>query len=184
MALGAGRWRLARQFLTESMLLGVIGGGIGLLLALWSVDLLQAVVPQTLPLSGGAGNVVRPAIHADAAALLFTLLVSLATGVIFGLVPALAASRAKVHDSLKEGSRGSSADGSQLRNLFAVSEVALALVLLIGAALTMKSFWRIQQVNPGFTADHVTPWRWSFPRIPNTRPIRNRPSSSVACWRR
>ena len=163
MALGAGRWRLARQYLTESMILGVIGGGLGLLLALWSVDLLEALVPQTLPLSGGAGNVVRPAIHADAAALLFTLLVSLATGVIFGLAPALAASRAKVHDSLKEGSRGSSAGGNRLRNLFAVSEVALALVLLIGAALTMKSFWRIQQVNPGFTADHVLAMEMELP---------------------
>jgi len=163
MALGAGRWRLARQFLTESMVLGVIGGGLGLLLALWSVDLLQAIVPQTLPLSGGAGNVIRPAIHADGAALLFTLLASLATGLVFGLAPALAASKAKVHDSLKEGSRGSSAGGDRVRNLFAVSEVAIALVLLIGAALTMKSFWRIQQVNPGFRADHVLAMEMELP---------------------
>jgi putative ABC transport system permease protein len=163
MALGAGRWRLARQFLTESMLLGVVGGGIGLLLALWSVDLLEAVVPRTLRLSGGAGNVVRPAVHADAAALLFTLLVSIATSIFFGLAPAIAASRAKVHDALKEGARGSSAGGNRLRNLFAVSEVALALVLLIGAALSMKSFWRIQQVNPGFTPDHVLAMEMELP---------------------
>ena len=163
MALGAGRWRLARQFLTESMTLGILGGGLGLLMALWSVDLLESVVPQTLALSGGAGNVVRPPIHADATALLFTLLASLATGLIFGLAPAFAASKATVHDTLKEGSRGSSASGSRLRNVFAVSEVGLALVLLIGAALTMKSFWRIQQVNPGFTADHVLAMEMELP---------------------
>jgi putative ABC transport system permease protein len=163
MALGAGRWRLARQFLTESMVLGAIGGGLGLLLALWSVDLLESVVPQTLPLSGGAGNVIRPAIQADTAALLFTVLASLATSLIFGLAPAFAAARAKVHDALKEGSRGSSAGGNRLRNLFAVSEVGLALVLLIGAALTLKSFWRIQQVNPGFTSDHVLAMEMELP---------------------
>jgi len=163
MALGAGRWRLARQFLTESMVLGVIGGCLGLLLALWSVDLLESVVPQTLPLSGGAGNVVRPAIHADATALLFTLLASVATSLVFGLAPAFAASKAKVDDALKEGSRGSSAGGNRLRNLFAVSEVGLALVLLIGAALTLKSFWRIQHVNPGFSADHVLAMEMELP---------------------
>jgi putative ABC transport system permease protein len=163
MALGAGRWRLARQFLMESMVLGLIGGCLGLLLALWSVDLLESVVPQTLPLSGGAGNVVRPAIHADAAALLFTLLASVATSLFFGLAPAFAASKAKVDDALKEGSRGSSAGGNRLRNLFAVSEVALALVLLIGASLTLKSFWRIQQVNPGFTSDHLLAMEMELP---------------------
>ena len=155
MALGAGRWRLARQFLTESIVLGMAGGGCGLLLALWSVDFLDRVVPRTLQLAGGAGNVVRPAIQVDAATLFFTLAASLATSLIFGLAPAFAALQAKVHESLKEGARGSSHGGNRLRNIFAVSELALALVLLISAALTIKSFWRIQQVYPGFTADHV-----------------------------
>ena len=163
LALGAGRWRLARQFLTESLVMGAIGGGFGLLLALWSVDLLERTVPQTIALSGGAGNVVRPAIHADSSALLFTLLASLATSLIFGLAPAFAAVKAKVNDALKEGSRGLSSGGNRLRNLFAVSEIALALVLLIGAALTMKSFWRIQQVNPGFTPDHVLALEMELP---------------------
>ena len=162
-ALGAGRWRLARQFLTESAVLGALGGVLGLLLALWGVDLLDRVVPQSMPLSGGAGIVVRPAIHADAWALIFTIAVSLATGLIFGLAPAFAASKAKVNDALKEGSRGSSASGNRLRNAFAVSEVALALVLLIGAGLVMKSFWRIQQVNPGFAADHVLAMEMELP---------------------
>jgi putative ABC transport system permease protein len=163
MALGAGRWRVARQFLMESAVLGSIGGVLGLILAMWGVDLLEGIVPQTMPLSGGAGNVVRPQIHADAWALLFTLATSVATGLIFGLAPAIAASRAKVHDALKEGGRGSSAGGNRLRNAFAVSEVALALVLLIGAALVMKSFWRMQQVNPGFAAEHVLAMEMELP---------------------
>ncbi len=163
LALGAGRWRLTRQFLTESALLAVIGGAMGLLLALWGVDLLERMVPQTMPLSGGAGNVVRPAIHADARALIFTLLTSLATSLIFGLAPALAAAKAKVHDALKEGSRGSSGGANRLRNVFAVSEIALALVLLIGAALLMKSFWRMQHVNPGFAAEHVLAMEMELP---------------------
>jgi putative ABC transport system permease protein len=107
--------------------------------------------------------VVRPTIQADEMALLFTVLASVATSLIFGLAPAFVASRAKVHDALKEGSRGSSAGGNRLRNLFAVSEVGLALVLLIGAALTLKSFWRIQQVNPGFTSDHVLAMEMELP---------------------
>lgn len=163
MALGAGRGRLARQFLTESLVLAAIGGGLGLLLALWSVDLLERLVPQTLPLSGGAGNVVRPEIHADARALLFALLASITTSLIFGLAPAFAASRGKVHEALKEGARGSSSRGNRARSLFAMSEVALALVLLIGAALAIKSFWRIQQVQPGFTTDHVLALEMELP---------------------
>jgi putative ABC transport system permease protein len=163
MALGAGRWRLGRQFLTESAVLGAMGGVLGLLLALWGVDLLDRIVPQTMALSGGAGIVVRPAIHADVWALIFTVAISLATGLIFGLAPAFAASKAKVNEALKEGSRGSSAGGNRLRNAFAVSEVALALVLLIGAGLVMKSFWRIQQVNPGFAADHVLAMEMELP---------------------
>ncbi len=163
MALGAGRWRLVRQFLTESAVLGAIGGVFGLLLALWGVDLLDGIVPQSMPLSGGAGIVARPAIHADGWALMFTLAISVVTALIFGLAPAFAASKAKVHDALKEGGRGSSAGGNRLRNAFAVSEVGLALVLLIGAALVMKSFWRIQQVNPGFAADHVLAMEMELP---------------------
>jgi len=163
MALGAGRWRLGRQFLTESAVLGAMGGVLGLLLALWGVDLLDRVVPGSMPLSGGAGIVMRPAIHMDEWALIFTLSTSLATSLIFGLPPAFAASKAKVNDALKEGGRASSSGGNRLRNAFAVSEVALALVLLIGAGLVMKSFWRIQQVHPGFAADHVLAMEMELP---------------------
>jgi len=163
MALGAGRWRLVRQFFTESTVLGTIGTVCGLLLALWGVDLLERFVPETMPLSGGAGNVVRPAIHADGWALLFTILTATATSLIFGLAPAFAASRAKVHDTLKANGRGTSAGGNRMRSTFVVAEVALALVLLIGAALVIKSFWKLQQVNPGFAADHVLAMEMELP---------------------
>jgi len=163
MALGAGGWRLARQFLTESLVLGAIGGVAGLLLALWGVDLLEKVVPQTMPLSGGAGNVIRPVIRADGWTLGFTLISALATSLIFGLAPALAAARAKVHDALKEGGRGASAGANRLRSVFAISEVALALMLLIGTALVLKSFWLTQRINPGFAADHVLAMEMELP---------------------
>jgi len=163
MALGAGRWRLARQFFAESAVLGAIGGVLGLLLALWGADLLDRIVPQTMALSGGAGMVARPPIHADALALLFTVAASFATGLIFGLAPAVAASKAKVNEALKEGGRGFSSSGNRLRNTFAISEVALALVLLIGTGLVMRSFWRMQRVNPGFTADHVLAMEMELP---------------------
>jgi len=120
-------------------------------------------VPETIPLSGGAGNVVRPAIHADGWALLFTILTATATSLIFGLAPAFAASRAKVHDTLKANGRGTSAGGNRMRSTFVVAEVALALVLLIGAALVIKSFWKLQQVNPGFAADHVLAMEMELP---------------------
>ena len=154
-ALGAVRARLVRQFLTESALLGLVGGTLGLLIALWGVDLLQTLVPQTVRLAEGAGEAVRPRIAVDTAVLLFTLLVSVITGALFGLAPAFAAARTDVHAALKEGARGSSGSSGGLRNALVVAEVALALVLVIGSGLVMKSFWRIQQVDPGFRADHV-----------------------------
>src|SRR5258707_414635 len=101
--------------------------------------------------------------NADIWALLFTLLTSVATSLLFGLAPAFAGVKAKMHDALKEGSRGSSSGGNRLRNAFAVSEVALALVLLIGSALIMKSFWRVQQVHPGFVPHHVLPVEMELP---------------------
>jgi putative ABC transport system permease protein len=156
LALGAGRRRLVRQLLTESVLLALAGGVAGLLLAIWGVQLLLRFVPDNLPRLG--------AISPDGRVLAFTALASLVTGVIFGLAPALQAARADVNDALRESGRtGAGARGQRLRNGFVVAEIALALVLLTGAGLALKSFWRLQSVEPGFNPDGVLTMRMLLP---------------------
>ncbi|MFL6213550.1 MAG: ABC transporter permease [Blastocatellia bacterium] len=148
-ALGARRWRIIRQLLTESVLLAVIGGALGLLLAVWGIEALIALSP---------GNIPRISeIHVDARVLAFTFGVSLITGVLFGLFPALQAANPNLNETLKEGGRGTT-EGSRsgrARRVLVVAEVALALVPLIGAGLMVKSFLRLQDVNPGFNPEHV-----------------------------
>jgi putative ABC transport system permease protein len=152
-ALGASRMRLVRQFLLESMALALAGGLLGLLLAYWGVDLLNNLVPATIRMPDSNADLIRPHIAIDGGVLLFTLGVSLATGLIFGLLPAIAASRAGVYSTLKDGSRSSaSAAKRHMQSLLVVGEVALALILLIAASLTIKSFWNLQRVDPGFRA--------------------------------
>jgi putative ABC transport system permease protein len=147
-ALGAGRWRVIRQLLTESALLAVIGGVIGLLLAWAGISALVNVNQVQIPRASEIG--------VDWRALVFTLGVSMLTGIIFGLVPALQSSKTDLHETLKEGGRtGSSGARAWVRNSLVVLEMALALVVLVSAGLLMRSFWRLQQVNPGFAPRNV-----------------------------
>lgn len=149
-ALGAGRLRIIRQLLTECVLLSLIGGGLGLLLAMWGVELLRMLGPQNLPRMGN--------VQVDATVLLFTLGASVMAGILFGLVPAFQVSRSDLHESLKEGGRGGATAGVQrqrVRGLLVISEVALALVLLVGAGLMIRSFVLLGGVHPGFDAKNV-----------------------------
>jgi len=143
LALGARRGQIVRQLLTESLLLSVLGGGVGLLLAVWLSEAIRVLAAGQLPRA--------ESIAVDGRVLGFTLLVSVATGVIFGLAPALQTSRADLNAELKDGARSATGgSGHRLRSALVVVEVALALVLLAGAGLMIKSFWRLQQVDPGF----------------------------------
>jgi putative ABC transport system permease protein len=148
-ALGANPARLARQLLTESILMALAGGLLGLLLAAWSLSLLQQLGPATLPRLNE--------ISLDWRVLAFTLLVSLATGIVFGLAPALASLRSDLNSVLRSSGRGAIGGPSRalFRNALVVSEMAACVVLLTGAGLLIRSFARLQSVNPGFRPDHV-----------------------------
>ncbi|WP_223641122.1 ABC transporter permease [Corallococcus sp. EGB] len=156
-ALGAGRLRLVAQFLTESLVLSLVAGAVGLLLALWGTDALVATVGDSLPRAQG--------VKLDVASVLFTLGVSVLTGVLFGLVPALQASRADLHAAMREGARatGSHRTG-RLRAALVVAQVSLALVLLVGAGLFVKSFLALQRVDAGFESDGVLTGQLALPR--------------------
>ncbi|MGH9939722.1 MAG: ABC transporter permease, partial [Blastocatellia bacterium] len=167
-ALGASRSRLIRQFLTESVLLAAIAGLLGALLALWGVDLLVSLA---------AGSIPRAAeINIDHTVLAFTGAVALLTGIIFGLAPALRASRPDLNEALKESSRGAIGGWrrNRVRSAFVVAEVALSLVLLIGAGLLMRSFIRLQNVNPGFNPDNLLAARINLTPAKYTRPVQRR----------
>ena len=154
-ALGAGRMRLIRQMLTESLLLALIGGAFGLFLAHWGLQLLLAFAPDNIPR-------LRE-ITIDPRVLGYTFAVSLFTGVIFGLVPAFQSSRPDLNDALKERARGSSGRSCVVRNLFVVTETALALILLVGAGLMLRSFSQLHQVKTGFDPESVLTLRVQLP---------------------
>jgi predicted permease len=164
-AIGAGRFRLIRQFLVESTLLALLGGAAGSLLALWSTDLLQIFVPSRIPVPNAADAVFLPKIELTAAAIGFTLVVSLLTGIIFGLIPALQSLRCDVNDALKEGGRVfvSSPRARRTRSTLVIVESALAFVLVIGAGLMIKSFLHLLEASPGFHPDHLLTLRVKLP---------------------
>ncbi len=157
-ALGASRSRLLRQLLTESVLLAAVGAAAGLPLAIWGVQALVAMTPDDFP------RVQE--ISIDGRVLGVTVLVALICGLIFGLAPALQSSRLNLNEALKEGGRG--VDGSarrRMRSALVVTEIAFSLVLLIGAGLMIKSFVKLQSVDPGFNPDHILTMHLTLPRV-------------------
>ncbi len=154
--LGASPWRIVRQLLTESSLLALMGGGCGLLLALWCVTEFAGMPSDEVPRSDQ--------IRVDLTVLLFAFAVALATGLLFGLAPALRASRVNLYEAMKDGLRGTtSASSRRLSNVFVVAQIALSLVLLVGAALVMQSFKNLLSVDPGFRPENVLTVRLELP---------------------
>jgi putative ABC transport system permease protein len=158
-ALGAGRLRLIRLFLIESILLAGLGGIVGLLLVVWGIGLITAFIPDNISQA--------KAVSVDLNVLAYTFGISVLTGLIFGLAPALQVSRFNLNETLKEGGRDSAAgrSGNRIRNLLVVAEVAVSLVLLVGAGLLINSFMRLRGVDPGFRADKLLTMQVQLPML-------------------
>jgi putative ABC transport system permease protein len=156
-ALGAGKWRLIRQLLTEASLLGLAGGGVGLLLAQWGLEALQRL-PQNFIRGEDA--------HVDTSVLLFTLAVAVLTGLLFGLAPAIQLARPELSAMLKEGGRsgGEGAKWNRVRGAFVVAQVALSLLLLVGGGLLIRSFDKLLRVDPGFKPENLLTLEYRLPR--------------------
>jgi putative ABC transport system permease protein len=158
-ALGAGRLRLLKQVFTESVLLALIGGTAGVVLALWGIELLKTIGAQTVPR-------LRE-VNVDLVVLGVTVAICVGTGIMFGLAPGLVSARPELTEALKEGGRSSTGGGrrNRLRNGLVIAEVALALILLSGAGLLLKSFARLQNVNPGFNPRNALTFEISLPKV-------------------
>jgi putative ABC transport system permease protein len=154
-ALGAGRWRIIRQLLTESVPLALAGGALGWLVALWGAPLIQDIGRDVIP----RAREISP----DTGVLAFTAVVALLTGILFGLAPAWQSSRIDVQSVLKDAARSMTGGRPMLRQALIVAEVALTLVLLVGAGLLARSFYRLQQVNIGFVSERVLSFRIKLP---------------------
>jgi len=157
-ALGASQGRVVRQLLTESVLLSLVGGGLGLLLAFWGTTAGLSILPSTLPRANDVGI--------DSHVLLFTLIISLLAGALFGLAPALKTSHPDLHETLKEGGRGGSGVRYRTQNIFVIVEMALAVVLLVGAGLTIRTLMHLWSVNPGLDPHNVLGFEVGFPPVP------------------
>ncbi len=154
-ALGAGRFRLVKQLLTESLVLGICGGMVGVLLGAWGADALNTLSPIALP-----GN---PSIL-DRNVLLFTLLVSVGVGILFGLLPSVQSFRVDLFDSLRGGTRGAGKEHARVRKSFVVTQIALSLILLIGSALLLRSFVQLLHVEPGMKTENLLTMEYRLPR--------------------
>ncbi len=156
-AIGASRWRIARQLLMESLLLALIGGGIGVALAVWGTNALLAASPRNL--------LDLRAISMDLPVLGFAIAATLVAGLLFGFLPSYISSHSRISETLKEGGRGSSANRRAFaRNAFVVAQLGLALVLLAGSGLLIRSFVRLIGVDPGFNANHLLTFKITLPQ--------------------
>jgi putative ABC transport system permease protein len=166
-AIGASRWRIARQLLMESLLLAIVGGGIGVALAVWGTNALLAASPRNL--------LDLPAISIDLPVLYFAIAATLLAGLLFGFLPSYISANSRISETLKEGGRGASSGSRRAfaRNAFVVAQLALALVLLIGSGLLIRSFARLIAVDPGFDTGHLLTFKVTLPRSKyGTDPLR------------